>query len=742
MEMAAALRPRPRAFALGALLALGLMVIPSAPALAAPPAPTVHIDDGGDGFINAAEVGAVTVSGTTGVTVNRIRLRIYSSASCNTSALATAPIDVTVLAGTWTSGNVSLTGFPEGAVLCARALASADAGATYGDPGLSDNRPIKDTIVLAGTTRILDPNTDGFLNASEAASGIPAEWTRANVDATAARVWFKDETGATPCGTEPVAFADAASGLTSVAPTCAASLPEAKTFTFRARWTDAAGNLSAETISAPLKKDTIAPATPSLAIATDPINLANRTNVVVAGTTEANARLSITLTDQQSAPFERTTIASNTGTYFVTFDGTDLRDGTVTASGVAIDAASNVSPLATDTGLKDATPPAMPVVTITPDEVRNPNQTVVEVTVDGEAGTLVNLSVDDTSAGTAAITRTFTIDGNPATDDTVYVDIATLDNDVITATATLTDTNGNVSVPGTDTASKDLGATPVLTVTTPANGTILKSGSNVTVSGTATPGTTVTLYEDSDPLGSAVAATDGAWSINSGVLSDGFHTLIAIARTRSGNESVPVQRVIEIDPKIPTITSPAPNTLVKGIFQIGGIGMPNTTIEVFRQDATGSQQVGRTTVHPDGTWTTEIGSSSGTVVLKARGVDRNNTPSIFSDTLTVRVDSVRPTVKYVTPAAYAFLPDDIVRADGSATDDLAVDHVSVRIVNSTRGNLVAEGVAECTSGCGTAAMEWSFKPGNLLPGLYTVQATSVDSAGNASLAVSQLMIRA
>ncbi|HVL33328.1 MAG TPA: Ig-like domain-containing protein [Actinomycetota bacterium] len=742
-------RSRSRALAFVALVALGA-ALQSMPAFAVPSAPTVHIEDGGDGFLNAGEVTNVTVTGTFAAAVppvDKIEVRILGSAVCdpnspNFTPLKTATLN-SPLPGQWTAGPFNVSGFPEGTKLCARARASDNGGTTYGAFGLSANRPIKDTVITKGVSRLVDPNADGYMNANEAATSLIAgSWTAHDSDSVASQHWFEDALGTIPagCGPIPATISDAPSGTLALDVACASALPEGDSFFFTTIWKDAAGNISLEATSASLVKDTVLPVAPSITIESDPIKLANHDQVKVSGAAEIDSTVDVTV-QEQAAPttiLRKRTVAT-AGAWSLTFDGRDLADGMVDAFATSTDAAGNVStPVSTDDAFKDATPPGAPQVDIIPHNIYQLGQAQsVEIVVDGDSNTTAKLSIDDTDPLTTPVTKTFPVNSEV----TVYADIATLTDGVITATVILLDSVGNPSAPGTDTASKDLDGAPFVAVVSPSNGSIYKSGTNVTFTGTATPHSTVTLYEDTEPLAAASAGPAGSWSLQTGVLSDGYHTITVVARDASGRPSETVTRVLEIDPKIPTITAPSNGALVPGIFQVSGIGKPATTIEVYREEDGDERQVGRATVLSNGTWSTEVGANSGVVVLKARGIDQFGRTSIFGAKVTVNVDSVRPRVRYITPAAYVFLPDDDVRLDGSATDNVAIDHVEVDIINTLRGGKIVSGNAVCVTGCGTAAMEWFFKPASLAPGMYTVQTYAVDTAGNRSLAASLLIVR-
>jgi hypothetical protein len=280
------------------------MLAGAGPANAGPLPPAAHIVDGGDSYINGTEITSVDVNVTYGPGIAEIKVRIVPSATCDPSATPTVqktiaapnpagavdePVNFDLSDATMTTNGLPI--FPESSALCALTRAGyfdADLpGIVYGQYGESDNRPVKDTIVLAGTVNILDPVSPDWLNAVEAAAtpdvGSPAGsivgvW-QANPDSDAINATVHWDTPGTPdvsCG--PFAGYDASSlfygGLTAdqtLANACAAapSLNEGEEISFNAAWGDTAGNTSplATTLAFPdgnLKKDTVAPAKPVL----------------------------------------------------------------------------------------------------------------------------------------------------------------------------------------------------------------------------------------------------------------------------------------------------------------------------------------------------------------------------------------------------------------------------------------------------------------------------------------------
>ncbi len=115
-------------------------------------------------------------------------------------------------------------------------------------------------------------------------------------------------------------------------------------------------------------------------------------------------------------------------------------------------------------------------------------------------------------------------------------------------TATATDAAGNTSV-------KSAGMDPVIgSPTTPPptqptpNAPVITSGDHttndntVTVTGTAVAGSTVTVFDGANKLGTATVASNGAWNYTTAALADGKHSLTATDTVSGKNQRGVVRR--------------------------------------------------------------------------------------------------------------------------------------------------------------------------------------------------------
>ncbi|WP_285245575.1 Ig-like domain-containing protein [Pseudarthrobacter sp. fls2-241-R2A-127] len=253
------------------------------------------------------------------------------------------------------------------------------------------------------------------------------------------------------------------------------------TVSYSATAADAAGNTSAARTAASTK-DTVAPAAAQSLSVPAYVNSAGVAAVPVSGTAESGASVTVSATSPGTAtPVTGTATPSASG-WSLNLNLTSLKDGTVTYTVTATDAAGNTSAPATATDTKDTVAPAL---TITAPMYVNMSSNVAAVPVSGttEAGTLVNVTVRDSAFN--SVLKQATVSG---TSWSATMDLSGLKDGTLTYTATTADAAGNS---GTATASgitaKDVIA-PAVTGVTLANG-----GSTNTNKSSADTGDTVTL---------------------------------------------------------------------------------------------------------------------------------------------------------------------------------------------------------------------------------------------------------
>jgi nucleoid-associated protein YgaU len=164
----------------------------------------------------------------------------------------------------------------------------------------------------------------------------------------------------------------------------------------------------------------------------------------------------------------------------------------------------------------------------------------------------------------------------------------------------------------------------------------LQASEPLTLEGTGTPGSTVTVYDGDEVVGQTVVAPDGTWEITLPPPAAGMHSLVAKQVGADGKEqaaSLPVEltvadgqivvatpavvaeataatgvatavpSVAPVAGKAPEIKRPVAAALKAGEpVVLEGTGEPGTTVTLYD----GDQVVAETVVAPDGTWTMTV----------------------------------------------------------------------------------------------------------------------------------------
>ena len=448
--------------------------------------------------------------------------------------------------------------------------------------------------------------------------------------------------------------------------------------------TDAAGNAGTDT--AVVTIDTTAPNAPVL----DPINATDP----VSGAAEPGSTVTVTYPDGTTA----TVVAGTDGTWSVPNPGNLVDGDTVTAT--ATDPAGNTSLPGTGTVSADITPPVVALDDVLTNDstpaltgtVNDPTATVV-VNVDG---------VDYPAVNNGDGTWTLADNTLPALTDGPH-----------TITVTATDAAGNA---GTDTA--------VVTIDTTAPNAPVLDPINATdpVSGTAEPGSTVTVTYPDGTTATVVAGTDGTWSVpNPGNLVDG-DTVTATATDPAGNTSLPGTGTVSADITPPVVALDDVLTNDSTPALTGTVNDPTATV-VVNVDGVDYPAVN----NGDGTWTladnTLPALTDGPHTITVTATDAAGNAG--TDTAVVTIDTSVPVVSLddlttndTTPALTGVINDP------TATVVVNVDGVDYPAVNN---------------GDGTWTLADNTLPA-LIDGPHTVTVTATDPAGNTATDTATLTI--
>ncbi|MDC4478505.1 Ig-like domain-containing protein, partial [Acinetobacter baumannii] len=611
--------------------------------------------------------------------------------------------------GTWTLADNTLPVLTDGphTVTVTATDAAGNKGTDTGVVTVDTAAPNTGTVNFS----IDSVTADNVINASEAAGNVTVTGVLKNVPADAANTVVTVVIN----GQTYTATVDSTAGTWTVSvPGSDLTADTDQTIDAKVTFTDATGNSSSVNDTQTYTIDTTAPDAPV-------INPVNGTDPIT-GTAEPGSTVTVTYPDGSTT----TVVAGPDGTWTVPNPG--LNDGDkVTA--IATDPAGN--PSLPGTATVDAVGPNtdgvnFTVDSVTADNVINASEASGNVTV---TGVLKNVPADAANTVVTVVingqTYTATVDSTAGT-WTVSVPGSDLTADAdktIDAKVTFTDAAGNSSsVNDTQTYTIDTTA-PDAPVINPVNGTD-------PITGTAEPGSTVTVTYPDGSTTTVVAGPDGTWTVPNPGLNDG-DKVTAIATDPAGNPSLPGTATVDavgpntdgVNFTVDSVTADnvinaseaSGNVTVTGVLKNVPADAANTVVTVVINGQTYTATVDSTA----GTWTVSVPGSDliadadKTIDAKVTFTDAAGNSSSVNDTHTYTVDTVAPNAPVLDPIN-ATDPVSGQAEPGSTVTVTYPDGTTATVVAGTDGS-------------------WSVpNPGNLVDG-DTVTATATDPAGNTSL---------
>ncbi|WP_197474129.1 Ig-like domain-containing protein, partial [Enterobacter sp. SENG-6] len=402
---------------------------------------------------------------------------------------------------------------------------------------------------------------------------------------------------------------------------------------FHVTATDKAGNTSVASDDFVLTLDYTAPDASKLAI-TEVYDDVNTAGVIASGGETDDNRPLIKGTGAE--PGNTITVYNGDkviGTAKVQADGTwslepttPLPDGKYTLTAKETDGVGNVSGPSGEYIINVATvPPQAPTLDTVYDDVAPhadylqkgdvTNDTTPTLSGKAEPGSTVNIIDNGQVIGTAKVNP----DGTWS-----YTPDQPLANGAHDLTTTVTDPSGNTGPEGShvvitvDVVPGKVEITAVTDDTGSVTGSLsqgaLTDDTRPQISGTAKAGSTVTIMDGSNVLGTTTAGADGTWSFTPSVdLGRGDHTFTATAKDPMGNESSSSSWTVTIDtdaPVKPTIDAALDDVgSVQGNLANGGTtddptptlsgkAEAGSTVKIYDQNGL----LGEVTAKADGTW--------------------------------------------------------------------------------------------------------------------------------------------
>lgn len=510
--------------------------------------------------------------------------------------------------------------------------------------------------------------------------------------------------------------------------------------------TDSAGNTSLPSGGFTYTVDTLAPTAPVITQVADDVgpligNLNNgqATNdplPTLSGTAEANSMVKI----YDNGSFIGFTTADGTGAWTFT-PGTQLGNGNHALTVTATDAAGNVSPTSAGFNIVvDTVAPLAPTIIQAFDDVQPGTGTLsngaftndTRPVLSGSAEAGARVAIYDNGALLATVTAT--IDG------TWEYLTTTLGNGQHVFTAIATDAAGNVSpVSGGFTINVDTIApsVPLLVsvVDDIAGGVFnaalsngqLTNDARPTLNGTAEAGSTVSIYDGSTLLGTALVQSNNSWSFTPTTpLANGSHTFTVTATDAAGNTSgatagfsVVVDTTAPTQPSISSIIDDiGPNTGPIGSNQptndarptLNGITEANARVDIYDNGSF----VTSVTADGSGNWsyTPTTALAQGTHSFTITATDSAGNTSGISSAAAIVVDTVAPGI----PTGLA------VNANGTALTGVAEPNSTV-IITSSGGTVLGTATANASGN-----FTFTLNPPQISG--QTLMVSAQDAAGN------------
>ncbi|WP_449232562.1 Ig-like domain-containing protein [Azospirillum doebereinerae] len=266
----------------------------------------------------------------------------------------------------------------------------------------------------------------------------------------------------------------------------------------------------------------------------------------------------------------------------------------------------------------------------------------------------------------------------------------------------------------------------------------------VTVTGTAEARSVVTLYgnDGTTALGTATASDGGVWSLSTGSLAAGVHTLTARAVDIAGNTSAASSGLtVTIDRTADAPTGLAlasgsdtglTNDAITSVLAptITGTAEANGTVSLYN----GANLVGTATVDGTGNWSvTTSALGNGMHSLTARVVDIVGNTSNASSAFVVTIDASAPDAPgglSIDPANDSGVLDNVTNISAQTVTGTAETGATVVLYDGA----TALGTQVATSGF------WTIGTGTLGAGGHTLTTRAVDVAGNTGAASAALTV--
>ena len=456
--------------------------------------------------------------------------------------------------------------------------------------------------------------------------------------------------------------------------------------------------------------------------------------------------------------------------YQISWDTSAASDGSHTLTAVATDTSGNhaTSAPVTVTVSNNPPPPSSP-----------PSVSITAPANGATLSGLVTVAADASESGGQITQVQFQLDGNalggPVTQSPYQIswDTTTASNGTHTLTAIATDSAGNTatSAPVTITVSNGP-APPVVALTAPANGATVSGTVSVSANATDNGGSIaqVQFQLDGSALGTPVTQSPYQISWDTTAVSNGSHTLTAVATNNSGDSTTSTPVTITVSntstPPPPTvaITSPADGATVAGSVTVSATASDSGgSITQVQFQLDGSNLGQPVTQPPYQTHWDATAASNGSHTLTAiatNNAGESTTSSPVTVTVangvggggTTRLEQDNPAVKYT---GTWYIASDPKTSGGTADESNQANATATLTFNGTKVTWISY-LGPNAAGIATVSVDGKvvgqvdtysstvqyqapvYTASNLAPGTHTITITvtgNYDPAGNSAYVV-------
>jgi LysM repeat protein/D-Tyr-tRNAtyr deacylase len=492
-----------------------------------------------------------------------------------------------------------------------------------------------------------------------------------------------------------------------------------------AKSVDSSGNVS-QTAERVIAKDTTV-VQPTIDEQSN-INYHSAESYEVHGTSEPGVTIRITASDNENSEAHTEVKSSDAGEYHAALDLSDLKDGAIRITAVAIDSFGNISETRKTTIIKD-TFSQEPVID-NKGQVTNENAHVYTLFGVAEPGSSIEIHVSD-SVNKEVIAKA---KANEIGEFRTDMDLRGLNDGQLTVIARATDPPGNLSVNHETTIIKETSIAPPVIESTETINSQTETG--YSIFGFAQPHTMVEIVI-SDGVQEDITITtetneNGEYHVNTDVstLDDKELTITATQKSKSGIVSEASKTTILKDTNAPAAPISHNNQFInqdnQKNFLVTGIAEEKAQVDISILNANGQKQEVTVNADESGRYQVPVDLSSmndGDVIFEITQRDQaGNSSPIMKKTLIK--DTVRPSAAELK---------ELLSIYSGNVDDYSITGTTEQ--NSTLDILLTDGLTTISESVTTDAnghFELQINAGQLNDGEIEVSSISTDVAGNKS----------